>query len=122
MTVRIMKAAFTRFLILVVSGFVTSAQSNGPLDLLRQEFVASVRQRTGFQPNRLFTREYFLDKPGHIGCRSRKTSMPITSPYPFLCVVESGLAAGRVPGSLLPNLRERPPVRAVYIGPLRPAA
>src|SRR5215469_13189841 len=50
MTVRIMKAAFTRFLLLVLSSFVTSAQSNGPLDLLRQEFVASVRRRTDFQP------------------------------------------------------------------------
>jgi hypothetical protein len=50
MTIRITKAELARFLLLLVSALLAFAQSIGPLDSLRERFVASVRQRSGFQP------------------------------------------------------------------------
>src|SRR5215471_7541900 len=50
MTVRITEAELARFLLLLVCAFVTFAQSNGPLDSLREQFLALARQRSAFQP------------------------------------------------------------------------
>jgi hypothetical protein len=50
MTVRINAPKLTQFLLLLVCAFVALAQSNGPLDSLREQFLASAQQRSGFQP------------------------------------------------------------------------
>jgi hypothetical protein len=50
MTVRITEAGLVRLLLLLICAFVTFAQSNGPLDSLREQFQAVVRQRSAFQP------------------------------------------------------------------------
>src|SRR5262249_14908338 len=44
------EAELARFPLLLVCAFVTFAQSNGPLDSLREQFLASARQRSAFQP------------------------------------------------------------------------
>ena len=50
MTVRITEAGLVRLLLLLICAFVTFAQSNGPLDSLREQFLALARQRSTFQP------------------------------------------------------------------------
>src|SRR5215467_6173684 len=49
-TVRITEAELARFLLLLLCPLITFAQSNGPLDSLREQFLASARQRSAFQP------------------------------------------------------------------------
>ena len=49
-TVRITEAVLARFLLLLLCPLITFAQSNGPLDSLREQFLASAGQRSTFQP------------------------------------------------------------------------
>lgn len=50
MTARATEAKLPRFLLLLVCAFVTFAQSDGPLDSLREQFLALAAQRSAFEP------------------------------------------------------------------------